>query len=415
MPKKQKLIQSTSLISPEGSNNCNKESPFLFDELFISRTDARGIIISGNTIFQRVSQYGWDELIGKPHNIIRHQDMPKGVFYLFWDFLKRGKPIGAYVKNRAKDGSYYWVFAIATPVEGGYISIRLKPSSEIFQAVKAEYSSILEFEKDNKLKLQESVQKLLTDLKSLKFDSYEEFMSVALTNEIVARDEKLANPKDKLIEYLGEMMVIAKSIMSETDKIQVSYQENKYVPINLQIQSFLLGSEGKAVGVISNDYNIVSIEIKDEIEQFSKTANEVYEKICKGQFMLCMARIQNETVEFFSKENMDALNKKMEMDILRVQQQISRQEAVEGLKSIFEIVIKFQDDCNRIKKCASSLEVIRIMCKVNVSIIKNEGLKGLINDLKMFQTTISETLLIIEQLNIRTKQRIVQVIEAIKI
>lgn len=145
------------------------EAPFEFHELFFSRTDSRGIILSGNNVFQRISQYTWDELLKKPHNVIRHPDMPKGVFYTFWDFLKQGKPIGAYVKNRAKDGKYYWVFAIATPVEGGYLSIRLKPSSDFFAIVQNEYKNLLAYEQNTKASPKESAERLLENLKALGF------------------------------------------------------------------------------------------------------------------------------------------------------------------------------------------------------------------------------------------------------
>ena len=80
------------------------EVPFTFDELFFSRTDWRGVILAGNSVFQRVSLYRWDELIRKPHNVIRHPDMPKGVFWLLWDTIKNGEPIGAYVGSFAGGG-----------------------------------------------------------------------------------------------------------------------------------------------------------------------------------------------------------------------------------------------------------------------------------------------------------------------
>ena len=110
----------------------NVESPFALSELFFSRTDLRGVIHSGNRVFTRVSGYTAAELAGRPHNIIRHPEMPRAVFELLWENLKADRPICAYVKNMAKDGSYYWVFASVYPVPGGYLSIRLKPTSAIF-------------------------------------------------------------------------------------------------------------------------------------------------------------------------------------------------------------------------------------------------------------------------------------------
>jgi hypothetical protein len=69
------------------------EAPFGLEESFYSRTDTRGIIASGNFVFQRVSHYSWEELIGAPHKTIRHPDMPKGLFSLFWDTIKRANQL----------------------------------------------------------------------------------------------------------------------------------------------------------------------------------------------------------------------------------------------------------------------------------------------------------------------------------
>ena len=108
---------------------------FAIEELFLSRTDERGVIQSGNSVFARLAGYEWKELIGAPHRLIRHPDMPKGVFHLMWETLKAGHSFGGYVKNRSKDGRYYWVFAVVVPVEGGYLSVRLKPSAGVLDEV----------------------------------------------------------------------------------------------------------------------------------------------------------------------------------------------------------------------------------------------------------------------------------------
>ena len=78
---------------------------FKVSEAFFSTTDTRGVIQAGNRVFSRISGYTEAELIGKPHNIIRHPDVPRAVFKLLWDTLEAGQPICAYVKNMAKDGS----------------------------------------------------------------------------------------------------------------------------------------------------------------------------------------------------------------------------------------------------------------------------------------------------------------------
>jgi PAS domain S-box-containing protein len=91
------------------------EKPIPSDKFLVSKTDTKGIITYANPIFIEISGYTEDELIGANHNIVRHPDMPRTIFKLLWDTIQKGSEIFAYVKNMAKDGSYYWVFAHVTP------------------------------------------------------------------------------------------------------------------------------------------------------------------------------------------------------------------------------------------------------------------------------------------------------------
>ncbi len=395
----------------------NAEVEFRFEELFFSRTDHKGIILSGNSVFQRVSLYEWEEILKKPHNLIRHPDMPKAVFYLLWDFLKKGKPIGAYVKNRAKDGRYYWVFAIATPIEGGYLSVRLKPGSDLFKIIQSEYKSLLAFEKETKISPKESAVYLLQRLKALGFDSYEEFMSAAVSKEMANRDVKLDLPNDQVIESFRTLTAQSKSIMQETDKVFSSYEVNKYVPLNLQVQSFRLGDEGKTIGVISGNYNIVSAEIREEIDKFRQSASEVFHYIYEGQFLSCTARIQREVFNYFSQEAESSLiNKNHEMHLLELQQKQYHKKVIEGLNAIINKIVAFQEDCTRMKRCSASLEVIRVMGKVDAARLSGShgGLNELINDLKTFQMAIADSLMTIEQFNAEMKYDTQKILAALK-
>ena len=95
----------------------------------VSETDAKGIIRFANDEFCQYAGYTVDELIGKPHNIVRHPDMPRAAFKDLWDTIRSGKRWRGFVKNETKDGDYYWVFATVYPFtscdgEAGYISCR---------------------------------------------------------------------------------------------------------------------------------------------------------------------------------------------------------------------------------------------------------------------------------------------------
>ena len=97
--------------------------------LLVSETDEKGVIRYANEEFCAMAEYDVTELEGKPHNIIRHPDMPKAAFKDLWETLKRGETWRGFVKNQTKNGNFYWVFAMAYPYtnskgQKGYISVR---------------------------------------------------------------------------------------------------------------------------------------------------------------------------------------------------------------------------------------------------------------------------------------------------
>ena len=122
-------------------------------EIIVSKTDLKGRITYGNSTFMKYAGFPETDLIGIQHNIVRHPDMPRGVFKLFWDTLQQGQEIFAFVKNISLDGSYYWVLANVTPsvdAHGqtlGYYSVRRKPNPQATAVVSDLYREMLEAEK----------------------------------------------------------------------------------------------------------------------------------------------------------------------------------------------------------------------------------------------------------------------------
>ena len=103
------------------------ERPLRDTELCFSTTDEKGLITAGNQVFERVSGYALQDMLGRAHNIVRHPDMPRAVFEVLWHTIQAGQPVAAYVQNLAADSTYYWVLASVMPVPGGYLSVRLAP------------------------------------------------------------------------------------------------------------------------------------------------------------------------------------------------------------------------------------------------------------------------------------------------
>lgn len=122
------------------------------DDILVSKTDVGGRITYGNETFIEVSGYSKEELIGQPHNIIRHPDMPKAIFHLMWQSIKKGQNIMAVVKNLTKDGRYYWVttdFDIQRNRDGeirNYIAFREPTPRKVIKEIEPIYATLLEIE-----------------------------------------------------------------------------------------------------------------------------------------------------------------------------------------------------------------------------------------------------------------------------
>ncbi|TNB61592.1 PAS domain-containing protein [Campylobacter helveticus] len=123
-----------------------------------SKTDLKGDIIYANADFLKYAGYKMDEILYKPHNIVRHEDMPKTVFKCLWDYIVEGNEIFAFVKNKAKSGDYYWVFANITASFDekrniiNYYSVRRKPNPKAIPIIESVYKTLLEKEREGGIK-----------------------------------------------------------------------------------------------------------------------------------------------------------------------------------------------------------------------------------------------------------------------
>ncbi|RXJ98809.1 PAS sensor domain-containing protein [Arcobacter sp. CECT 8986] len=129
----------------------NQEIELSKKTMIVSETDTKGHIVYANADFCEIAGYTKEELIGQPHNILRHPDMPKAAFEDLWQKVKSGQTWNGIVKNRCKNGDYYWVNALVYSVDKKngkrYISVRVKPTKdEIENAIKL-YKKLKEEEK----------------------------------------------------------------------------------------------------------------------------------------------------------------------------------------------------------------------------------------------------------------------------
>ncbi|MDP2893712.1 MAG: PAS domain-containing protein [Sulfurimonas sp.] len=155
------------------------------EDFIVSKTDLKGRIVYCNQIFMEMAEYTEDELLGKPHSIIRHPDMPKAVFRHLWNVIPTKQEIFAFVINKTKNNNDYWVYANITAtmdINGkivDYYSVRRKPNPKALAIIIPLYKKMIEVEKSSGV---DASFKVLTDILAEKGVSYDELV-ISLQNQ----------------------------------------------------------------------------------------------------------------------------------------------------------------------------------------------------------------------------------------
>lgn len=166
-------------ITPTGN-----EINFGEEDIIVSKTDAKGIITYANRVFLKVSGYQEEDVVGKPHNLIRHPDMPRCMFAMLWERLKAGHEIFVYVKNMASNGDHYWALAHVTPTkdENGNItnfhSNRRWAERRAVDAIEPLYQRLREEERrhTNAREASEAGKRLLLSMLEEQGKTYDQFV-----------------------------------------------------------------------------------------------------------------------------------------------------------------------------------------------------------------------------------------------
>lgn len=322
------------------------EVPFQHEDLIFSTTDQKGVIRSADEVFVQMSRYPVGDMLGQPHSLVRHPDMPRCVFQLLWDYIKENKPIGAYVKNMASDGSYYNVFALVSPLTDGYLSVRIKPTSKFFQAAHKLYPQLLTCEQklasEGKTTAQcvaESTKLLLSLLAEHGFKSYDAFMYAALEEEMRARDEHIhstyrcnlwelsaLNPSQvlkgnpdattlavlhaekactvagRIFERVSSLLALQTSLNKNAAAIMRVAHTLGMSSINVSLESTRLGEHGRCLSVIASHLGETSQTINALANSLQSQINVTSGSLGSAVFRLASTRLQTETMLSFCRK-----------------------------------------------------------------------------------------------------------------
>lgn len=312
--------------------------------MFFSTTDRAGKILSGNDVFVRVSGYARQEMVGRPHNLIRHPDMPRSVFRLVWDHLLHERAVAGLVKNMACDGRHYWVVAFLMPIRGGFLSIRFKPSSPLQPLVEGLYRQMLACEReqgqqgaDGSAAMAAAEKLLLAALREHGYDSYESFMRPLLHEELKSRDAAIAAQRlalfpetlagsgldgalgaslqaihehgckvyeqiNALYGQLDEFVLLNEKIGGKSALVLEQTADFRFIAFNAALRAARLGEEARSLGVIADYLGTASSGTARIVSGLAERIAAVSGKLRVVIFNLAAARLQIEMVLSFCAE-----------------------------------------------------------------------------------------------------------------
>jgi aerotaxis receptor len=282
------------------------------------------------------------------------------VFKVLWDHIKNDKPVVAYVKNKTKEGGYYWVLAVVFPLNDQFISIRLKPTSPIFSAVRELYFKLLMAETSGGMESSEPM--LVENLHNLGYKSYDDFMSDALLSEFSARKKLLSVMETEAKIYskvttplglqLNVVLQYSQTLMQSYghwfEKIEMynhvksTFKEKGvhlrhlarnivFLSLNASVASYKVASGGETFGVLASDIRINAKENDRLITHVHTLSESLADTLNELIFTISSLSIQIEMLTCFIEES------------LQCNGEISGAEISEKLDSLIELVLVYSE------------------------------------------------------------------------
>ena len=303
------------------------------DELFFSTTDRKGVITGANSVFVGLSHYSRSELLGAPHNIVRHPDMPAGAFAIMWDRLLSGQPMVAYVKNLAKDGVAYWVFATITPLGDGFLSVRgavCRP--DLWETVAGVYEKVLVTENGAREQghgraaaARIGAAAIVEQLAGLGFPGYGDFLRYVLPAEVSARAalSQLSVARPDVSGGLGALLGATHALDGELSSLLVRLDDylvladsltaaSKDTLATLAGLSASTGAASRASAMVADSAPVLartaaamstmSDDLGARIQALALRLDDVHGWVMELRFRIGLARLHNDMATSFALE-----------------------------------------------------------------------------------------------------------------
>lgn len=370
-------------------------APMPDHELLFSRTDERGVILAANPAFQKIADFDWETLIGAPHKLVRHPDMPRALFHLLWHSLKEGHPIGAYVKNRTQDDLFYWVFATITPLEGGFVSIRIKPQTHLLTTIENIYQQVRKAELDDDLSAADSAELLVQKIKDLGYTDYQHFMASAMTEEVCARGFDGKHNANTTLTALRSGMSLLDEFWENGRALITLLGDLSCTLVNMRLVAARLEGSGGPISLMAQNYATVLMEARGWMQDFMRLSDGdldmITQAIRASAFDLGVARVQEQAVSQFAQETLppNAGNTQYEMTLLSAEAHHRACVAMRSITSIATHSAALDRAIQEIRRSCAGLNSTRLMCKAEAARLQSgEAFASIVETLDNFQQQV---------------------------
>ena len=376
------------------------------DEIFFSTTDAKGVILTGNDVFARVSGFSKAELYGQPHNIIRHPDMPRAAFALLWANLHQGRPFAGYVKNMAKDGRYYWVFVVAVGAsDQRYLSVRFKPTTALLATVEGLYAGMLARENETlaaggseKEAVGASLQVALSALGGLGFSDYDSFAQLALSQEMGARPGlRQSTPVPAytrmaaLFQQLRGFVELNQSLQQKAATVLSIAEGFRLHSFNVNITADHYGLMGKGLGVVAGFLGDCSSQMAAATDGLHRHIDAVVRVAEVLNTQISVAHLQMEMILFCQAEQAAKAGggDPAELGVLEECFAVSSAGTLKAMESLRGILPQLCDDREAITRTALVIEMTQVLGNTETARIPHSS--AMVSMFAEFRTKMAAT------------------------
>lgn len=391
----QQLTQDRTGLTEEA------ETYFALSDVYFTRTNDHGDIEAADEIFRRLTEQSWDELIGAPHSLTRHPDVPDGVIWMSRELVRQGKTTALYVKNRTQSGAYFWALSIMTPCGDGALMVRIKPTSHLLGTAREIYAAVRAAERAGDLSPREGAEVLVEELAKHGFGSYEKFIGMSVSTEYAKRQSLLEQDADPNQRHYEGIIEGSKSLRREVDELDRSFSAISTITYNMRIIASRLEPAGGPLTTISENYQLMSNEFQEWLRDYTQNINttdpQLRGAVRASQLTYFSASLLEETAAMllenppgYASANLDREHRQL----IRSAKD-NRRRAGSDVRDIVDsmaTVHRISGGVNDMKRLLTGLRSTTVLCKTEAERLStpHESLSEIVHQLRQFQQSITD-------------------------